>query len=291
MTSPSWGVLLLAHGTVSDLSELPRFLTRIRRGRAPSPELVEEMRRRYRAIGGSPLLSITQRTAEALARRLGRPCGAAMRLSSPEVGEVWPQLAERGAKSVCLLPLAPFSVQVYVEAARESLPGVPSFGVEPWGEDARFIAAQVARIEPLLTRAEHEHLVLTAHSLPQRVIDAGDPYAAQFERCAARIGSTLGLPFSVAYQSQGADGGHWLGPELNALLSSKRDEGVTRVVVAPVGFLSEHVETLYDLDIETRRHAEALGLEFARVPALDDDPALIDALAHIAEKTMAEVSS
>jgi protoporphyrin/coproporphyrin ferrochelatase len=289
MTPRNWGVMLLAHGTVSDLGDLPGFLTRIRRGRPPSEALVLEMRHRYEAIGGSPLLALSERQAEALARRLGRPCVAAMRLSSPEPNEVFPRLSQLGVDTVCLLPLAPFSVSVYIEAAREVLPpGTELRGVPPWGSHPAFIEAHVVRIGPHLRREPGEVVVLTAHSLPRRVIEMGDPYARQFEACAELVGKALGAPFRVAYQSQGADGDDWLGPDLLGVIEQEKAAGARRVVIAPIGFVAEHVETLYDLDIEARKHTEALGLEFARPPALDDAPEFIEALAQIAETTMEE---
>jgi ferrochelatase len=212
-----------------------------------------------------------------------------MRLSPPWVPDVAAELAREGADALVLLPLAPFSVPVYAEAAEVALAGTETVRVPAWGTLPGVIGAHVARIEHHLTRAASEHVVLTAHSLPRQAIEQGDPYARLFEQSAQAIGAALGCSFSCCYQSQGAMAGEWLGPGLDQELERLAREGTRRVVVAPVGFIAEHVETLYDLDIEASAQAGALGLEFVRVPALDDDPAFIAALARLVHTTLAEV--
>lgn len=289
------GVLLLAHGTVNELSELPAFLTRIRRGRPPGDELIAEMTHRYQAIGGSPLLRFTNEQAAALQRATGLPCFVAMRLWQPGVEEVLPQVAEAQVQRLCLLPLAPFSVDVYCSAARAAqskLPG-PAAQIElvpapAWGTHPDFIAASAELIQRHLPERPAE-LILTAHSLPMAIIRGGDSYGTQAAECAAAIGQALGRPVTLAFQSEGAGGGEWLGPGLEQTLRRCAERGVQHVVVAPFGFLADHVETLYDLDIEARQLAEQLGLGWTRVPALNLEPAFIRALAAIAHSTLAAV--
>ena len=191
-----------------------------------------------------------------------------------------------------MLPLAPFSVHVYQQAAersarelRERGERVPELvAVEPWGEDAAFVAAHADQI------AAHApadaSLVLTAHSLPSRAIASGDPYDTLARRSADAIGKKLGRAFRVAYQSQGADGGDWLGPDLRSALEELRREGVSRVALAPFGFLTEHVETLYDLDVEARAWANELGVELTRVPAIGTHPGLIQTLAEVTSRAL-----
>lgn len=290
MKHPHDGVLLLAHGTIRDVSELPDFLKTIRRGR-PAPEsLVAEMRHRYEAIGGSPLLRYTQEQADGLEARLKMPVEVAMRLWSPRVEEVLPRLLSRGVERVCLLPLAPFSVDVYVEAAKAaagSVAGVASIQWVPvgaWGTDPSFVAAHVELIQRFAN--PDAPLVLTAHSLPTRVIAMGDRYAVEVEACVEAIARGLGRSVQLAYQSQGADGGDWLGPDLGAVLQKLASEGETAVTVAPVGFLADHVETLYDLDVEVRAQCGHLGLALTRVPALNTEPRFLDALATIAKRAL-----
>src|SRR5262249_22993427 len=135
---------------------------------------------------------------------------------------------------------------------------------------------------------EKTELVLTAHSLPSSVIAAGDSYTREVDASARAIASELGRSRVLAYQSQGADGGHWVGPGRRQVMEAARAPGARRLVVAPIGFLCDHVETLYDLDIEARGWAQELGLDFVRVPALNDAPALIDALRAVAVKALSD---
>lgn len=290
MKHPGDGVLLLAHGTIHDVSELADFLKSVRRGR-PAPEaLVAEMRHRYEAIGGSPLLRYTEQQARGLEERLGLPVEVAMRLWNPRVEEVLPRLLARGGGRVCLLPLAPFSVDVYVDAARAAAAtlgrgDVELISVGSWGTDADFIGAHVALIRRTVKHGVP--LVLTAHSLPTRVISMGDRYAVEVEACVAAIAAELGSPVHLAYQSQGIEGGDWLGPDLGAVLQRLVNEGESAVAIAPVGFLADHVETLYDLDVEARASCAHLGLTLTRVPALNIEPLFLDALAGLVRRALA----
>jgi protoporphyrin/coproporphyrin ferrochelatase len=295
-------VVLVAHGTVSDLDDLREFVRVIRHGRPPSDALVDELRRRYEAIGGSPLLELTREQARALGRRLDAPVLVGMRLWRPSVTEVLRAAVELRLRRLVVVPLAPFSVHVYWEAARRSRAELePELGVQlpelvpvpAWGREVEHVRAHAAQIAPLIAGAEPEHtaLVMTAHSLPQKVIDAGDRYQEEVLACAALIAEELGYPYTFAFQSQGADGGDWLGPDLATTLESLARAGRRRVVLAPIGFLAEHVETLYDLDVEAAGWARGHGLEFVRVPALDSHPRLIEALARLVERALTNGAS
>jgi ferrochelatase len=284
--SDAQGVLLTAHGSVEDLDDLPEFLKRIRHGRPAPPELVAEVRRRYEAIGGSPLLRITEQQAELLSKQLRLPVYIGMRLSKPELADALAQARRDGVRSLCVLPLAPYSVHVYAAAAEKTLAAHPHQGelslvpVAPFGTSSELVSAHAARIrESLREVGDGAEVVLTAHSLPQGVIDGGDPYQHEFELSARAIGAALGRHVELAYQSQGFGGGAWLGPDLKSVFEAQKARGVREVVVAPVGFLADHVETLYDLAIEAKAWADELGLGFTRVPALNAAPGLIDALA------------
>lgn len=272
----------MAHGTVHNLDDLPEFLLRIRHGRPASDALLSEMKARYSAVGGSPHLEETVAQARALEARAGLETRTAMRLWRPTVQEVTSDLTPDD--EVILVPLAPYSVAVYERAARAELEqrtGAPTLRcVKPWGHANELIKAQAASILQALTDfpSHSTEVILTAHSLPRAIVDAGDRYALEFESAAAQVAAALGRSSSVAYQSQGAGGGEWLGPTLEETIRAARAGGKTHVVVAPIGFLSEHIETLYDLDIEAREQAEALGLVFARVSTLRTDPGLIDTL-------------
>jgi ferrochelatase len=283
------GVVLVAHGTVRELAELPAFLLRIRHGRPPSEELLSDMRRRYERIGGSPLLEITRAQADALRASLGLPVWVGMRLWDPPVQAALRAALDSGVERICIAALAPFSAHVYFAAARDCLealgPARPSLvDAGPWGTEPALVRAHARAIRAAVGDDAGTRVVMTAHSLPTAVIRSGDPYAVQVEAASRAIEKELGTPARLAYQSQGADGGDWLGPNLSQTLRQVKNEGAARVAVAPIGFLAEHVETLYDLDIEARREAEALGLGWVRVPALNTDPLLIEALAHAVQR-------
>lgn len=296
MTSDSsdWIILLVAHGTPRSLDQLPEFLAEIRRGRPAPPELVREMRRRYEAIGGSPLEAETQAQARALEAELGVPVRMAMRLSEPRVPDV---LGDVSAPTrVCLLPIAPFSVAVYAGAARAALAeraAAPELVcVEPYGNEPLLIDAWASAIERELDLHPADLVLLSAHSLPTSVIARGDRYQAEFEKAARAVGERLGASRGVAvrlcYQSAGASEEPWLGPHLEDCLREAKTSGVSRLLIAPIGFLAEHVETLYDLDLEAQAEARALGLELRRVPALGQDPAFIRALGAACRRAMGE---
>lgn len=297
MTHPtSNAILLVAHGTVAELSELPAFVARIRHGRPAPPGLVAELERRYEAIGGSPLLRLTEQQARALENETGLPVLLGMRLWDPSVEDALREAARRGLTRLALVPLAPFSVEVYGAAARRSLEAVRSeLGertpelvlCESWGREPAFIEAHAELLAAHSSADSADTaLLLTAHSLPRAAIRAGDRYQEQVEASAHAIAERLGRSCELAYQSQGADGGEWLGPELRQTLERLARTGTRRVILSPFGFLAEHVETLYDLDIEARAWTSALGLGFERVPALNAAPGLIRALQNVALRAL-----
>jgi ferrochelatase len=294
---PRTGILLVAHGTVASAADLPAFVARIRHGRPPPPGLVEELRRRYEAIGGSPLLRVTEEQARALETRTGMPVLLGMRLWEPSVESAFREAARRGLTRLALVPLAPFSVEVYGAAARRSLESVraelaeatPELVVcEPWGTEPAFVEAQCAALRaPLSIDSRDSAVMLTAHSLPRAAIRAGDRYQAEVEASARAIAERLARPCELAYQSQGADGGEWLGPDLRQTFERLARAGTRQITLSPFGFLADHVETLYDLDIEARAWANALGLGFERIPALNTAPGLIEALSAVALRALA----
>jgi protoporphyrin/coproporphyrin ferrochelatase len=297
-SSAERAVLLVGHGTIRDTKDVPEFLRRIRRGREPSHELIEQIRRRYDYIGGSPLLRVTELLGSALETELALPVRVAMRFWHPLIEDVVGDLVRARIQELCILPVAPFSVHIYVGVVSEVLShiasklgqdAVPSLvPVSAYGDTRELVTAHAEQIARILRRHDEgtTALVLTAHSLPVHILAAGDPYQRNFEAAARAICAELGWPGTVAYQSQGEGGGDWLGPTIGDVLQSARESGKRDVVLAPVGFLADHVETLYDLDVEAKTTADALGLGFDRVPALNDSPALVDALAAIARRAL-----
>lgn len=287
MTLPaSTGVLLVAHGTVDSLDDLGAFVARIRHGRPAPPGLVEELRHRYEVIGGSPLLQTTRAQAQALAAKLEAPVLVAMRLWQPGVEQALSGAAQLGLQRLIVIALAPFSQHVYFEAAQQAAQKAESsielVPTPAWGEEPAFVAAHAELIAAHAPAGAP--VVLSAHSLPRIAIQRGDPYATLVEASARAITEKLGRPTTLCYQSQGADGGDWLGPSVRETLTALAAEGHRSVAWAPFGFLAEHVETLYDLDVEARAIASELSLSLTRVPALDVHPGLIEALAAVARR-------
>lgn len=265
----AWGVLLVSHGTVDSLDDLPEFLRNVRHGREAPPELVRELRKRYAEIGGSPLDAINVRLAAKLERVLGITVRRASRLWHPYPKDV---VGELRAERVVVLPLAQHSAHVYGEAVQRELGGVEVRCAENWGRRPALLEAYARRACALAD--PDAALLLTAHSLPKRVIDSGDPYEREVRAAAAGVAERVAGAFAetvIAFQSQGpgSDASEWLGPTLGETLdaiASRRK----RVVVAPIGFLADHVEILYDLDVEAKAMAEARGMSFARTESLND---------------------
>ena len=289
-------VVLVAHGSVDRLDDLPAFLTNIRRGQPPPEALVAELRHRYEAIGGSPLNAINRRLAEKLERALGVPVRVANRLWAPYPEHV---LAELDADFVVALPLAQHSSHVYAQAVAEHAT-VPVKAIENWGQTPALLDAFAARVRaalPASLPARDVGLVLSAHSLPKAVIDAGDPYErearASAEGVAKRVRDVLPDVW-VAFQSQGMSKGpggrpvEWLGPDLPATLDAVAAAGKKHVVLAPIGFLADHVEILYDIDIEAKRLAAERGLSLSRTESLDDADDFVAILADLVRPALAE---
>lgn len=302
------GALLVAHGTVDSLDDLPEFLTNIRRGHAPSEELLHEVRRRYEAIGGqSPLNAINRELAAKLGARLGLPARMANRLCRPYPKSALEELAGEGVTDVVVLPLAQHSAPIYgqaVEAAAKEVPAVRRVvSAANWGRTPRLTEAFADAILEALAALPSDavvEVILTAHSLPVAVVQAGDPYETEVRASAADVMARVEARaegrihrHAVAFQSQGMSTGPggrpvaWLGPDLRAALEAAKGGGATHVVVAPIGFLADHVEILYDLDIEARGWAEGLGLAFSRTASLNARDAMVETLATIAEPLLA----
>jgi ferrochelatase len=296
-------VLLVSHGSVDDLDDLQAFVTKVRRGHAPPPELVRELRRRYEAIGGkSPLNAITAEVAQKLERALGVTVAWANRLFRPHVRDVVAGLARRGVTHIALVPLAQNSAHVYAEDARRAAlgTGIVLECATNWGQDPGLCMAFASRIANTLETSRDGDLqgvtvMMTAHSLPRSVVDSGDPYEREVRAAGDAVGAALRAHFGhdvrrvVAFQSQGMTGPgrgdspvQWLGPDLRTALDDAQSRGDRHVVLAPIGFLADHVEILYDLDIEARQMASDRGLSYARAPSLNADGDYIEVLAHVA---------
>jgi ferrochelatase len=300
------GVLVMAYGGPSSLEEIPGYLADIRSGRPTPHEMVEEITANYRAIGGgSPLLEVSRRQAVALAADLGDAyhCYLGMRHWSPWIEEVAGEMVEDGVTHAVSLVLAPqfsaMSVARYQQRIADGLDlgrGRIAFEHVPSYHDAPgLVAAFAARVREGLSRwpaeeRERVHVVFSAHSLPVRLLAEGDPYDAQCRETARLAAEHAGLAeesWSWSYQSAGRTPEPWMGPDLAEHLSELAERGIRDVVSVPVGFVSEHVEILFDVDVRARRVAEELGIRLERPPALDDDPVFVGALAEVVRERAA----
>jgi protoporphyrin/coproporphyrin ferrochelatase len=302
----SSALLLVAHGTVENLDDLDSFVKNVRRGRPPPPGLIAELRRRYEAIGGaSPLNAINEELGRKLEARLGLRVAWANRLWRPYVRDRLIALADCGVRRVLLIPLAQHSAAVYEADARAPAAeaGVELVCSSNWGQNAKLCEAFASRIVAALARSpvpEQTTIVMTAHSLPKFVILGGDPYerevGAAIRAITAAVQSRVArvVRVAVAFQGQalsgpGPDGRppEWLGPDLREAFADVARHNDRHVIVAPVGFLADHVEILYDLDIEACRWAADVGLTFDRVPSLNASDDFVDVLEDIARALIA----
>ena len=293
-------LLTIGHGTVESLDDLPAFLTAIRRGHAPQDSLVSEVRRRYLAIGGrSPLDDISRDLTRKLGRRLGLRAAFASRMWRPQPADVLSALARDGVTDVLVLPLAQHSSPLYVETVRAvaSPTGVTVVGPPNWGQEPKLTSAYASLLRELtLAGPQAARVLFTAHSLPVAVLRAGDPYEREVRASAAAVAREVGASMvrhEVVFQSQAVSGrpGDWLGPGIKETLDRLGRDGVKDVIFAPIGFLADHVEILYDLDIEARGWTRDRGMTYARTASLNASDGLVDALANVANAVWPDVGA
>jgi ferrochelatase len=288
------GVLLMAHGTPASLDEMPEYLTLVRGGRPPSAELVEEMRHNYRAIGGrSPLTDFTMAQAEALRARLGPdlPVAVGMRNWKPFIREALADLAAAGVTRVVGIPLAPqfstLSVGKYYDAAAQALPdGVELLRVPSFHRHPLLIEAFAERLRERAPR-DDEAVIFTAHSLPVRVIDAGDRYAQEVAATAAAVAARAKLgTYDLAYQSAGRTPEPWIGPDIGDLVRDLARRGRRAFLIAPIGFVCDHTEILFDIDVQAKAVADASGARLHRIESLNTSAAFISLLEELARTAL-----
>jgi ferrochelatase len=290
------GVLLMTYGAPRDDADLPGYLARVRGGRAPDDALVAEMRRRYARIGGSPLIRITEAQAAALEAELGAGyrARAGMRYSEPTIADRATELA--GADAVVGIVMSPqwspTLMRGYADALRAAVPR-PTHVAGAWHLEPAFVGALAAAVRGAWSRLGRPHVLFTAHSLPKRVFEAEPEYVAQLRATGAAIANAAGLrsdEWTWAYQSAGHTQEEWLRPDLKELFPALAASGHRDVLVAPVQFLADHLEVLYDLDVAAAEEADAAGIRYHRVPMPNCDPAFIAALAAIVRREAAELS-
>lgn len=308
-SSQTLGLLIMAYGTPETLDDLEPYYTHIRGGRAPSPEALEELTERYRLIGEqSPLNVITRRqavgTAQRLAHRLGTPVVAYVgnKHSRPFIGETVQRMVQDGIRRSVALVMTPqystMSVAGYQQAVQEGLAAAGAamdvVYVDHWHQHPGFVAALARRVQSALAELpeparEDAVVVFTAHSLPERILQHGDPYPRQLEETAEAVAREAGLRhWRTAYQSAGMTPDPWLGPDICDVIRDLGEAGAPGVVVCAAGFVADHLEIFYDLDIEARDVAAEVGIPFARTASLNDAPDFLDALADIAASALAQ---
>lgn len=287
------GVLLLAHGAPERVEDVESYLNYVRGGRPGSPHVVEEVRQRYAAIGGSsPLLAWTKHQAAALGDLLGIPVFFGMRNWRPFIAEAMEKVRQAGIErmaAICLTPqFSEVSVGLYIRRTEDAR--------QRTGVDAEIVWAKSYYDEPLLIEAFAERLapiasgkrvLFTAHSVPEKAVANGDPYEKEARATAGAVARRVGLSdWGFAYQSQGMTGERWLGPTVEACLDGYASVGVREVVVDPIGFVCDHVEVLYDIDILFKGYAAERGIILTRPESLNGSPAFTRALAEVAKRCL-----
>jgi ferrochelatase len=278
----------MAHGTPSSLDEMPDYLRLVRGGRPPSDELIHEMRDNYAAIGGrSPLTDITEAQAAALRERLGpkTPVAVGMRNWHPFIKDALAELAAAGVTRVIGIPMAPqfstLSVQKYIDSATSALPaGIGFEAIESFHAHPLLLDAFAERLWSAQPKPD-ELVIFTAHSLPERVIAAGDRYADEVAATAQGVADRVGIKrYERAYQSAGRTPEPWIGPSLDQLIDAK-SAMARKFLVVPVGFVCDHTEVLFDIDVQAARVAREFSTTLRRTESLNTSPTFIAMLEDI----------
>ncbi|MFW6075824.1 MAG: ferrochelatase [Chloroflexota bacterium] len=306
------GVIVMAYGGPKSVDEVEPFLADIRGGRPTSQELIDEITERYRAIGGeSPILEITTAQAKSIESVLNAQATAGVRYKAyvgmrhwyPYIEEVVPQMLEDGVDLIAAVVMAPhysrMSVGAYMgkldKAIKEQGANVPVVQVRSWKDEPAFIDAVAHKIEEAFaekypdTDRDDVLVLFTAHSLPARVLESGDPYREEILASVDLVAEKLGLKnYRFAFQSQGATADPWLGPSVEETLEEMKQEGQDKLLFVPIGFVCDHVEVLFDVDLEHRGQAEELGIRLERTEMLNDDPGLAAAVASAVQSAVSE---
>lgn len=305
----SRAVLLLAYGGPDSLDDIPAYLLDIRGGRATPPALVHEITERYRLIGGrSPLLEITRSLAAKLEAAVQLPVYTGMRHWQPFIKDTVACMAADGVDDFVAICMAPHYSQLSIGAYRARLDeALAVVGrqmavhfVESWHTQPQYLAGIAANVRQTLERFGEPpapdgrvQVIFTAHSLPCFILERGDPYDRQLHETAQLLAGQLGLPagrWRFCYQSAAQTGVPWLGPQIEDLVAQLAQDGEHNLLVAPIGFIADHVEVLYDIDIGVQSVARSHGARVERTPMLNDSPALVAALASIVECELERVA-
>ena len=288
----SVAVVLMAYGSPSRIEDVPAYYADIRGGRPIKPEHLEDLVARYRRLGiedSNPLNEITEATRAALEAELGLPVFTGMRHWTPRIAEAVEQALAGGATEIVGLVLAPhyssLSIEKYRAQLVDAIDGrVELRFVERWGDEPGFIALLAGR----LVFQKHKHVVFTAHSLPARILDEGDPYRDELLETSRLVAETAGAgDWSFSFQSESPTGEPWLGPDILDHLDELAARGVEEIVLCPVGFVADHLEIRWDLDVEAAEKAQELGLRLDRIVLPNADPAFVRTLATLVRRAVA----
>jgi len=286
-------VVLMAYGSPSEIDDIPAYLADIREGKPVSEHAVAELKERYRRIGGrSPLDELTEAQRVALEREVGLPVYVGMKHWRPRISEAVAAALAGGAERLVGLVLAPHYSRLSIAGYRSRLEAAlvdraELVFVESWHDHEPFLDVLADRV-----RGTDAHVVFTAHSLPERILRDEDPYRDQLLETSRLVAERAGLDsWSFAFQSASATGEPWLGPDILEELDRLHAAGVHKVLVCPVGFVSDHLEILWDLDVQARERAAELGLELERIESLNADPAFVRALASVVRNALSVRSS
>ena len=278
----------MAYGSPSRPEDIPAYFDDIRGGRPVRPEAVAELTERYRRIGGSsPLNEITERQRAALENELGVPVYVGMKHWTPRIAEAADQALADGAERIVGLVLAPHYSTISIGGYRDRLAeGVGERAelvmIESWHDHRPLIDLLAERVG-----GTDAHVVFTAHSLPERILAEGDPYKDQLLETSRLVAERAEIEsWSFAFQSASPTGEPWLGPDILEELERLHGEGTRKVLLAPVGFVSDHLEILWDIDVEAREKAAELGLALKRIESLNDAPEFARALAVLVEQVL-----
>jgi protoporphyrin/coproporphyrin ferrochelatase len=286
----SAAVVLMAYGSPERLADVPAYYADIRGGRPIAPENLADLVERYRRLGiedSSPLNAITEATRAALERELGLPVFSGMKHWSPRIADAVDAALDAGAEEIVGLVLAPhysaMSIAGYQTQLEAALAGRAQLRfVESWYDEPGFIELLAERV-----RGTDAHVVFTAHSLPARIIAAGDPYRDQLLETARLVAESAGLTvWSFSFQSESPTGEPWLGPDILDHLEALHRQGVESVLVCPVGFVSDHLEIRWDLDVEAAEKAAELGMTLARIEMPNADPNFVQTLSGIVRRNL-----
>lgn len=279
-------VLLLAHGAPERVEDVEQYLEHVRGGRPRNAQVVEEVAHRYGAIGGaSPLLRWTRQQAIALEEKLQLPVYFAMRNWAPFIKDVVPGIQADRVAAICLAPqFSELSVGLYIKRTIEAAPNLNLSWAKSYHDEPLLIEAFAGLLRPLLPGK----VLFTAHSLPEKALANGDPYERECRATAAAVARAAGLDAcDFAFQSQGMTADKWLGPTVESFLDQYASEGIRDVIIDPIGFVCDHVEVLYDIDIQFRDYAAERGIAVRRPESLNGSPTFTAALAEVARRCLA----